>query len=100
LHRGRTKSGVQRPTTRWCSRNLNPSACTARRRSTSGLVLLVRLPRRWAPFSVGVHPLSAMGSILVDQTGRNELYLFVEHFYRASAHTTKALIPRSRRSGP
>jgi hypothetical protein len=42
-------------TTRRWRRKRSPSACTARRNSTSGRVFRVTLPLRWAPFSVGTH---------------------------------------------
>ena len=52
---GKTKSGVQPLAICKCSRKRPPAACTARRNSTSGEVLTLRLPTRCLPFSVVTH---------------------------------------------
>lgn len=56
---GRTKSGVHPLARRGCRRNRAPAAWTARRRRSSGVVLSLRRPARWAPALVEIQP-SAM----------------------------------------
>lgn len=98
LRLGRTKSGVQPlASLRW-SRKRPPAAWTAWRRMTSGVVLSLRRPARWAPACVATHfsaiqPTYEVTAVAAASTA-------VKYFNVTDSHVMCRLTPRNTHRRP